>query len=307
MNLKIVTGVGTAIVTGSVLVPLLYGAYGNSGYAIAGVAAAIAGVICYAISRASDIRHEKFQKMVTETHSALQSTIKLQAEHQMQFVSNAEQVQNSLLQGMEGMRSFQEHTLLQLQHAVNGMTAIAADQQKQADRIAMQLESFTSRVESLFGNLLKEEFESIRNVRTMIGENLTALKDSTNKAERNQTDYLSKLEQVLNTAGEQLSAGQKSSSLQAKQQMSELKVAIEDVLEDTREALEDILKSQRRDVRDILAEIQSHQTSLLSEVSSQSVSQQANLELLQRLQKEILDLNKQDMELISKLMLQEVL
>ncbi|WP_419872347.1 hypothetical protein [Candidatus Pristimantibacillus sp. PTI5] len=113
------------------------------------------------------------------------------------------------------------------------------------------------------------------------------------------------LETSVSSISDMLAANLKAQASQLKQHLSEVKVASEDHLDDTKDALNDILKEQKRESRYVMEELQSTHKSILEEITSQGTRQQANLELLQRLQQEIMDLNQQDLQLISKLM-QEV-
>ncbi|MNI08471.1 hypothetical protein D3C73_615110 [compost metagenome] len=305
MTFKSMAVAGALVIFGSLLMPL-YATYGVIGYIIAGAAVVLVALFTYSAASVLEAQRAAARASDVDAREAVQASDRQLAEQHERFISHMNRVQEQMLQVMKDMSSFQQGSLQQLEEAKNGMLSIAKDQQVQAEKTSEQLGDFTSRIVSLFDGRLKEEFESIRATRTMIGENLSELRSEAAQAEQRQTAYLNKLETTYSGVAELLTTSQKALANQLKQHMSDLKLAIVDTLDDSKGVMEDVLKSQKRNIQDVLEEIQLLQSSLLKELFSQGEHQRANLEILQKLQEEILDLNQQDMKLISKLMKEKV-
>ncbi|CAH1221749.1 hypothetical protein [Paenibacillus sp. JJ-223] len=301
MKIKTMSSIGILVLAGSLLMPI-YAVYDAAGYIIASISSVLIACLCYFVVGAMEERRTELQKVNAQIHREMQDSKQQLVEYMDKFTASSKDVQSEWLQAAKDMKAYQQGSLLQLEDAKNQMLSIAADQQTQAKQLALQLEQFTSRMVSLFEGRLKEEFEAIQATRTMTGEALAALEAEVSQSKEQQDIYLGKLERVYIDTTNQWMLNQKDWADFVKQHMSEVKLVIEDMLDDTKAAVEDIMKSQRKDIREVLGEIQEYQESVLKELAGQGRLQQSNLEILQRLQEEILDLNQQDMKLISRLM-----
>ncbi|OMF98809.1 hypothetical protein [Paenibacillus sp. FSL R7-0337] len=301
MRIKTMAGGGTLVLVGSLLIPL-YTTYGGIGYVIAGISSVLVAYFCYLAVGIIETQRADLQTATLLTQNVVQDSKRHLTEQHKKFVSYSDSIQAKLLQVAEDMRAFQQGSLQEIESAKNEMISIAIDQQLQTKLVTQQLGEFTSQIVSLFEGRLKEEFESIQATKIMTGETLTALRTEIAQSEDRQAIYLGKLENTYTAIAGQLTVNQKKWTNHLKQYMSEMKLAIEDTLDDTKTVVVDIMKSQRKDTREVLGEIQDNQEAMLNELSAQGKLQQTNLDILQRLQEEILDLNQQDMQLISKLL-----
>jgi len=187
---------------------------------------------------------------------------------------------------------------------------------QEVEQANLRHEAFIAKIESSFSSVAEiaatnqqaqvSQFKQhLSETKQMLTGHLEAQKASIYNVVEGIQGTHSKLESSFSNLFEMLAANLKSQASQLKQHLSEVKVASEDHLDDTKDALMDIIKTQKRENRDVMEEIQSTHKSILEELVTQGTRQQANLELLQRLQLEIMDLNQQDLQMISKLM-QEV-
>jgi hypothetical protein len=198
---------------------------------------------------------------------------------------------------------------------------------QEIEQAELRHETYLAKLESSFSSVaqvvVKNQQDQVGQLKELLSETKASSDEYLNDTKQVMTEYLStqkddlrdlvediqsthkNLEATVRSISDMLAANLKAQASQLKQHLSEVKVASEDHLDDTKDALTDILKGQKRESRDVMEELQSTHKSILEEIASQGTRQQANLELLQRLQQEIMDLNQQDLQLISKLM-QEV-
>lgn len=304
MKIKGLVGTAIFVFTCALLVPL-YESYNAIGYIIAGIVGCItAGISTFILAKWLGKQEEKEASVLQIQNTLLESKQQL-IEQQERFVSSTKLIQEQLQKVMIESVGFQQQSLAQMMAAVNEMSLIGVNQKDQTSLMVSQLDSFTTRLINLFEERIQEDLNVIRESKDLISNNLIQLRQEVEQAELRHEVFLVKLESSFSGVVEIVATNQKTQASQLKQHLSEIKVASEDHLDDTKDALTDILKLQRRENRDVMEEIQSTHKSLLEELVTQGTRQQSNLDLLQRLQEEIMDLNKQDLQMISKLM-QEV-
>lgn len=304
MKIKGLVGTVIFVFTCALLVPL-YESYNVIGYIIAGLVGCItAGISTFILAIWLGKQEEKEASVSLIQNTLLESKQQL-IEQQERFVSSTKLVQEQLQKVIIESVGFQQQTLTQMMAAVNEMSLIGVNQKDQTSRMVSQLDGFTTRLTNLFEERIQEDLNVIRESKDLISNNLIQLRQQVEQAELRHEAFLVKIESSFSGVVEIVATNQQKQVSQLKQHLSDFKVASEDHLEDTKDALTDILKIQKRENADVMDEIKSTHNSVLEELVKQGTRQQSNLDLLQGLQKEILDLNKQDLQMISKLM-QEV-
>lgn len=301
MKLKTLAGCGIFVLAAALLLPL-YAGYGVLGYVLTVIVSLIIAGISYVIAGAAEGRHSEIHDATIQAQKDIAAGCRQLAEQHGSFVHYSEVIQQKLLKGSENMSSFQQESLQQLERTSQVMISIASGQHEQVRLVTEQLGEFTSRIIQLFEGRLKEEFEAIQAANQMIGQTLAELKLMTVNSADSQSEYQSRLETTYRGIAEHLNNSQKDWMKHLKQHMTEMKLAVEDAAEDTGRGVKDILKSQKRDVSEAIEEMRAIQDKTMQKLEEQGEYQKESVEILKKLQSEILSLNQQDINLISKLM-----
>ncbi|QDH22003.1 hypothetical protein [Saccharibacillus brassicae] len=301
MNAKWITSLGCFIFTFSLLFPS-YKAYEGIGYVSIAISSLIIGFLSYTmiegLQKNQAARLARHQQLVV---SLQEGQAKRDVQYD-QFQDFSRNMQQNILQTIEGMKEFQNKSIQELSEFSTTINQLTLEQQEQTKKISKKLSEFTSRLTALFEERLKEEFADLKVIKTGINHTLEEMRAENYRSQKRHDEHFEENKIIFSGLASKLEGLYQEEQRNSRQHWSEIKTTVQDTLEDTQNSLENVMKSQRKDLRSIMEEVGEHQQNILEEILNQSKIQGDHTELLRKVQEEILLMNHEDMELMSKVL-----
>lgn len=255
----------------------------------------------------------KIQEFLNGFNKKYEENIKMQ--HQINEIFNektenvvenlnkhTENIVNNLNKHTETVEKGQYDFIHNQEEISNKLVMICNNSKKQIEEVSTELGRFTSEIKKLFIERIEQDFKELKEIKENSLKTLTKITDITEDNINYNKEYLQNLSDKFTPYFELYNSGQNKFYANVKNNMNSLQEMLEEVLEDFSDNQEELINKQGKSINDVLDEIRSSSENTNNNIIIQSENHKEEVEVLKKMQEEILSLNQKDLELIRMMM-----
>ncbi|GAA0182097.1 hypothetical protein SH2C18_45320 [Clostridium sediminicola] len=244
----------------------------------------------------------KTEEVLNEFNKKHEDNIKTQHELNDIFHEKIDKIVNDLSKHTAVVEKGQYNLVHNQEKISNKLFMICNNSEKQIEEVSTELGKFTNEIKKLFVERIEEDFKELKEIKESSLKNLSKITEIIEDSLNYNKEYLQNLSDKFTPYFELYNSGQNKFYENVKNSMNSLQDLLEETLEDLSDQQEGLIKKQSKTINDVLDEIRISSENINNNVKLQSEHHKEEVQVLNKMQNEILSLNQKDLELIRMMM-----